>query len=61
MMTDRVEIALEIPAHLHEPVVYEGLVLADAARERAAEAFLEWLAAGSGREVLHRHGFQPAP
>ena len=58
---ERVELAAEIPADLHDPILYEGAVLADSARPRAALELLRYLAAGEGRRELVRHGFLPPP
>jgi molybdate transport system substrate-binding protein len=49
----------ELPAELHEPIAYDGVVLAGARRAADAAALLDWLASESGREVFARHGFLP--
>jgi len=61
LLADRLCVAFELPPELHDPVVYEGVVLRDATRPAEARAFLDWLTTDGGRAVLARHGFLPPP
>ena len=49
--------ALEIPSKLHAPILCEGAIVAGAADEARALAFLRFLASPVGREIFAKHGF----
>jgi molybdate transport system substrate-binding protein len=61
LLADKLCVAFEIAAGLHDPIAYEGVVLKAAVRPAEARAFLDWLVADGGRAVLARHGFFPPP
>ena len=49
-----------IPADTHSPIPYQAAVLSGAEQPEAARAFVEFLAAPSGREALKKAGLEPA-
>jgi len=48
----------ELPATLHDPILYVGAAIATG-NAQAAAAFLDWLGGPEGRALLARHGFTP--
>jgi molybdate transport system substrate-binding protein len=56
---ERVSPGPTIEPGLHDPIVYEGIVLVAAPRPQEARALLDWLAAQGGRESFARRGFLP--
>ena len=59
LLGDRVRAGPTIPAGLHDPILYEGVVLRDTRLPDETSALLDWLASEPGRAVLARHGFGP--
>ncbi len=57
LLGERVRSGLPLDGDLHDPIGYEGVVLADTRRPEAAAALLEWLASPRGAELFARHGF----
>jgi molybdate transport system substrate-binding protein len=57
LLAGRVTAGPAVSSELHEPIVYEGVVLADTRRAGQAAALLEWLASEPGRRSFVRHGF----
>jgi hypothetical protein len=50
----------EIADETHSPIPYQAAVLSGAEQPEAARAFVEFLAAPSGREALKKAGLEPA-
>jgi molybdate transport system substrate-binding protein len=59
LRADRLTIGPELPLSSHEPVRYEGAVLATATDPEAALALLESLRSEPGAAILRRYGFRP--
>jgi molybdate transport system substrate-binding protein len=57
LLADRLQIGPTIHPELHDPIAYEGVVLAHTRRAAQATDLLDWLASARGREPLARHGF----
>ncbi|MFZ5824427.1 MAG: molybdate ABC transporter permease subunit [Bacillota bacterium] len=55
-----VEVVAPAPPGSHPPVVYPMAVLKDAPQAAQAGRFAAFLRSDQGREILARHGFQPA-
>jgi len=55
---DRLSLGPELPGGLHDPIVYEAVVLSGSHRRAETEALLAWLVSPRGREALERHGFR---
>jgi molybdate transport system substrate-binding protein len=48
-----------LPGELHDPIVYEGVVIGDSPRADEARELLLWLAGEEGGAFLLAHGFAP--
>lgn len=59
MLSDRVEIAAELPEHLHTPIVYPSVLTPDAVD--GAELFLIFLRTPAARAMFDEAGFGAAP
>jgi molybdate transport system substrate-binding protein len=57
--SDRVRVALEVPALANDPITYSAGVSQSSARPLLARAFLKFLVGSDARGVLRRHGFEP--
>jgi molybdate transport system substrate-binding protein len=53
--------AISVPTAANVPATYGGVVLKASENQKAAGAFLSWLASPAGQAVLSTFGFQPAP
>lgn len=58
LLAGRVVSGPEVPARLHTPIAYEGVVLTESDHPAAAEAFLDWLTSEAGRAGLDGRGFR---
>ena len=54
---DHIDLAFEVPAGLHSPIVNEGAVVAEAKAGARARAFLAFLTSPQGRALFVEHGF----
>jgi molybdate transport system substrate-binding protein len=55
--TDKVTIAMVLPASSYTPVVYPAAVTRNSQNVAAAKAFLEFLSSEDGRTILEKYGF----
>jgi molybdate transport system substrate-binding protein len=54
-----VDVVLQIPETLHDPIVYPFAVVDDAGNSDQAHAFLDYLSSDKGHALFKRHGFVP--
>lgn len=56
-ITDKVKVAVEIPAELTRPIRYPAMLLKHGAENPAAAAFYEYLSSPAAAAIFKKHGF----
>lgn len=56
--SDKVEIVINIPANLHETIVYPAAIMEDTKNKEEAEDFMEYLQGPEAKQVFIKYGFK---